>query len=318
MKAFLCLLVALFALSCVRTTQAQLTCTICQFVVGEVEKFIADNATETEILAKLADACVILANPKWIDACKGIVDEYGPNLIQHVINNEPPNVACAAVGLCNSSSIAAPVDKKLANKIKTINSEIGCGVCTFIVGAAETYVSNNATESEVLSFLEKDCALLGIKSWVATCQGTIATFGPEIITLVLDKQPADVVCSEIGLCSNSTKTAPAPAVPAPIKSSNNSIPCELCEMLVYYTEKFIASNKTEGEVIDELNKICSALPISSWATDCSNMVTEYGSTIVAYIVNEEPPQVVCTEIRLCSSSQASPAMHKQCSAGVRC
>jgi len=309
-------LVALFALSCVRTTQAQLTCTICQFVVGEVEKFLAQNATESEILAKLADACVILANPKWVTDCKDIVDTYGPNLIQHVINNEPPNVACTAVGLCNSSSLAV-VDKKLANKIKTINSEIGCGVCTFIVGAAENYVSNNATESQILAFLEKDCALLGIKSWVSTCQGTIATFGPEIIQLVLDKQPADVVCNEIGLCSNSTKTAPA-AAPVSMKSSNNTVPCELCEMLVYYTEKYIASNHTEGEVIDDLTKLCDDLPVSSWATDCSNMVVEYGSTIVAYIVNEEPPQVICTEIRLCSSSQASPAMHKQCSAGIKC
>lgn len=317
MKAFLCLLVALFALSCVRTTQAQLTCTICQFVVGEVEKFVAENATESEILAKLADACVILANPKWVQDCKDLVDTYGPSLIQHVINNEPPNVACAAVGLCNSSSLAV-VDKKLSNKIKTVNDDIGCAVCTFIVGKVEGYIANNSTESDILAFLEKDCEFLGIKSWVATCQGTVATFGPEIIQLVIDKQPADVVCTEIGLC-NSSKIAVA--APAPFKASgNDSIPCELCEMLVYYTEKLIASNKTEGEVIDELTKLCADLPVQSWATDCSNIVVEYGDAIVAYIVNEEPPEVVCTEIRLCSSSQTTPVvtMHKQCSAGIKC
>lgn len=318
MKAFLCLLFALFALSCVRTTQAQLTCTICQFVVGEVEKFLAENATESEILAKLEDACVILANPKWVQDCKDLVETYGPDLIQHVINNEPPNVACAAVGLCNSSSLAV-VDKKLSNKVKTIKDEIGCAVCTYIVTAAEGYIANNATESDILAFLEKDCELLGIKSWVATCQGTIATFGPEIIQLVIDKQPADVVCTEIGLCSNSS--APAVAAPAPKVSGNETVPCELCEMLVYYTEKYIASNKTEGEVIDELTKLCADLPIQSWATDCSNMVVEYGDAIVAYIVNEEPPQVVCTELRLCSSQQAPVkviTMHKQCSAGIKC
>lgn len=317
MKAFLCLLFALFALSCVRTTQAQVTCTICQFVVGEVEKFLAENATESEILSKLSDACVILANPTWVQDCKDLVQTYGPNLIQHVINKEPPNVACAAVGLCNSSSEA--VDKKLVNKIKTVKSDVGCAVCTYIVGAAETYIANNNTESDILTFLENDCKLLGIKSWVATCQGTIATFGPEIIQLVLDKQPADIVCSEIGLCSNSTKAV------APIKASNGTVVCEICEMLVYYTEKYIASNKTEGQVLTELSKVCSALPIQSWATDCANIVVEYGDAIIAYIVNEEPPQVVCTEIRLCTSAQApiksqdTPiAMHKQCSAGIRC
>jgi saposin len=317
MKAFLCLLVALFALSCVRTTQAQLTCTICQFVVGEVEKFVAENATESEILAKLADACVILANPKWVQDCKDLVDTYGPSLIQHVINNEPPNVACAAVGLCNSSSLAV-VDKKLSNKIKTVNDDIGCAVCTFIVGKVEGYIANNNTESDILAFLEKDCEFLGIKSWVATCQGTVATFGPEIIQLVIDKQPADVVCTEIGLCNSSKIEV---AAPAPYKASgNDTVPCELCEMLVYYTEKLIASNKTEGEVIDELTKICAALPIQSWATDCTNMVVEYGDAIVAYIVNEEPPEVVCTEIRLCASTKTAPVvtMHKQCSAGIKC
>jgi len=319
--AALCLLLCIFALSCVRTASAQgLGCTICQLIVGEVEKIIAANATESEVLQKLGDACIVLADPKWVAECKTLVNEYGPDLIQHIINKEPPNVACAAVGLCSNSSITTFASKTTITEIQSKSGSIGCAVCTYLVGIAENYVANNSSESDILGFFEHDCELLGIKTWVETCQGTVATFGPEIIQLVMNKQPADVVCKEIKLCNSSSVAAtPVAAVitpAAPVAGGNDTIPCELCEMLVDYTEKAIAANKTEGEIIDDLNKVCTDIPVKSWATDCTNMVVEYGDAIIAYLVNEEPPEVVCTELHLCSSSSSSSfrpkvTLHKQ-------
>jgi len=320
MKSVLCIL--LFASVLLSFAQASqppkveggVTCTICEFVVGEVEKFISENATESEILQKLEAACSILPSSLGA-ACKGLVAAYGPDLIQYVVNKESPAVACGAVGLCgNGTAVVAPLPKS-AN----IQSELSCGVCTYVVGMVENYLGQNTTESDVLTLIEKDCGLLKIKSWVATCQGTVATFGPEIIQLVISKQPASVVCSEIGLC-NASKVATPVAVKKPIaivsadpvpKSGNDTLGCDLCEMLVSFTEKYVAANKTEGEVIDLLDDACTKLPISSWAQTCTNMVNEYGDAIVAYIVNEEPPQVVCTELRLCEADERVALSFKQ-------
>jgi len=316
MKVALLVLFFAASLSCFRTASASqpLGCFICEYLVGEAEKYIASNATETEILAKLGDACTVLVNPSWVHECKTVVATKGPELIQYIINDETPEVACAQIGFsgCTASLAIAPP------KPVAVGDSVSCGICIYLVGLIEHYVENNATESEILAFLEKDCDLLGIKSWVAVCKSTVATFGPEIIKLVIDKQPADVVCAEIGLCSNSTVSVHpnpivhvVPAVPVkPVEKNDSSLTCTLCELLVSYTEKFIAENKTESEIIAELTGVCAILPIKTWATACDGMVKEYGAIIINYLINEEPPEVVCTEIKLCSSS--SIQFNKQC------
>ena len=53
-------------------------------MIGEIEKYLANNSTEQEIIAELEKACNIL--PKDIAAeCDTIVSTYGPELIQDLV-----------------------------------------------------------------------------------------------------------------------------------------------------------------------------------------------------------------------------------------
>ena len=53
-------------------------------MIGEIEKYLANNSTEQEIIADLEKACNIL--PKDIAAeCDTIVSTYGPELIQDLV-----------------------------------------------------------------------------------------------------------------------------------------------------------------------------------------------------------------------------------------
>ena len=55
-----------------------------QFVVGEIEKLLANNSTQQENIAELEKACNIL--PKSIAGeCDTIVSTYGPELIQDLV-----------------------------------------------------------------------------------------------------------------------------------------------------------------------------------------------------------------------------------------
>jgi len=294
-------------------------CPICEFVVNYVEKYLADNSTDQEILQKLADACSLLTDPSWVTKCKTFIDTDGEKLIQYIVNKESPEVVCAAVDLCNASSVAIAVPKPKSSNKASVSSDLLCGVCAYIVKAVEGYVQANATQQEILGLLEKDCTVLKDKNWISTCQGTIATFGPEIIGLVVQKQPPDVVCTEIGMCNSSKRAQDKmPQVPVPIfripMSPNATLVCLTCEVLVNFTEVLIANNKTETEIIQGLNDVCKFIPDKSWSADCTKMVEEYGSIIVNYLVNEEPPGVVCTELKLCKSSakQQCPASKAQC------
>jgi saposin len=301
----------LVSLCSVQVAQSQL-CVICEFVVGEVEKYLQNNATDYEIMGELDKACTLLTDPSWVSACKAFIEKEGPVLIAHIVAEEPPATVCSYVDLCNSSS-AIQYHKQAASA--GFGDDALCGVCTFLVGDVESYLQDNETESDILGFLEKDCDIFGIKSWVATCQGIVATFGPEIIKLVVAKQPADVVCTEIGLCnSSSNAVAAVHAAPPMPMDVNGTLVCELCDLLVNFTEKLVANNKTESEIIDGLKVVCNLIPIKSVSTTCTGMVEEFGSTIVEYLVNEEPPAVVCAQIGLCKSTK----VQKECFAPGKC
>lgn len=133
------------------------TCEICTFVVNLVEGYLQNNATEEQILTNLESDCKLLGNSGWIATCQGIIEAYGPDLITYLIDNETPELACAQVGLCSSASVQIT---------KVTADGVSCIACEFIARTVEGYLANNKSEAEILTLVEKDCSVLGVKSWV--------------------------------------------------------------------------------------------------------------------------------------------------------
>ena len=77
-------------------------CSICEAIVGFVESYIEQNATEAQIQARLDAACA-LTGP-YATECKALVDQYLPQIIQWVEKNETPDQICAQIGVCNKFS----------------------------------------------------------------------------------------------------------------------------------------------------------------------------------------------------------------------
>lgn len=111
----------LVSFSCtVQVARAQVFCTICEFIVGEAEKYLESNATDQVVLQELAKACTLLTDPTWIQDCKTFVEQEGEVLIAHIIAGEPPAQVCSYVDLCNSSaSFAHPSKVIQAAKAKS-------------------------------------------------------------------------------------------------------------------------------------------------------------------------------------------------------
>eukprot|EP01092_Planopodium_desertum_P002538 TRINITY_DN141297_c0_g1_i1.p2 TRINITY_DN141297_c0_g1~~TRINITY_DN141297_c0_g1_i1.p2 ORF type:complete len:120 (-),score=31.90 TRINITY_DN141297_c0_g1_i1:59-397(-) len=82
--------------------------------------------------------------------------------------------------------------------------------------------------------------------------------------------------------------------------SSQSIECTICEYVCQYAEQYISSNSTESEVEQLLDDACNDLgPVS---TECTALVNQYLSEIVQYLITNQPPNVICSEINLCSSN----------------
>jgi len=77
-----------------------INCDICVFAVGQIEDYIASNATETEIEHALDGACSLLG-PLY-QQCVDIVADV-PQYIADLESFETPQVVCNQVGVCTSS-----------------------------------------------------------------------------------------------------------------------------------------------------------------------------------------------------------------------
>lgn len=70
--------------------------------------------------------------------------------------------------------------------------------------------------------------------------------------------------------------------------------------------KLIDSNKTEEEIIEALDKVCSKLP-TSLSEECQEVVDTYGRSILSILLQEASPELVCSMLQLCSA-QGLPAL----------
>ncbi|KAN0055490.1 hypothetical protein ACTA71_008603 [Dictyostelium dimigraforme] len=79
-----------------------LECTICDFALKEVESYIDNSETVTEIETEVDKACDIFGGLK--STCVSLANQYLPQLISMLENNQNPDTICAEIKACPSSS----------------------------------------------------------------------------------------------------------------------------------------------------------------------------------------------------------------------
>ncbi|KAK5580165.1 hypothetical protein RB653_000178 [Dictyostelium firmibasis] len=281
MKYLIVLILALFAVSSVNAG-SNLECEFCEFAVGYAEKYIASNATETEVIDKIEKLCNFV--PSELEAtCDSLTSVYGKQFINTILNRESPSAFCAQIKICNTTTTTTTT--------KAVNGGIECEACAFIVGEVEKYLEGNATETQILKFLNTDCKIFGGDA--ATCQSLVDTYVPTIIKMLENDQPSSTVCSEIGLCGSNIQ-----------KPVEGAFECEVCGIVVTQCETYVKANKTESEIVALLDQYCSDLSIFKSA--CDTIVANSAPKIINLIMQNQNPSIICDEIGCCgSSSQAS-------------
>ncbi|XP_070545176.1 prosaposin-like isoform X1 [Ptychodera flava] len=163
------------------------TCALCEFVLRELDSMLADNATQSEIIAAVDQVCSLLPGSLGAE-CKSFVDEYGPAVIQLLISQIEPQQICTLIGLCTSNEVKVP-------KVQ----DTGCDVCKLAAQYLLTVLDKNATQQEIEQALEEVCSILpaSIKD---ECTSLVEEYGPVIFQL-LQSLTADEVCQVLGLCT---------------------------------------------------------------------------------------------------------------------
>jgi len=87
---------------CPKTTalpEGAVECTVCQWVIQELEVMLQSDRSEAAIEAALKKVCALL--PKSVrDVCDDFVVVYGPALIKLLVKEASPAKVCTMLGLC--------------------------------------------------------------------------------------------------------------------------------------------------------------------------------------------------------------------------
>jgi hypothetical protein len=88
----------------------------------------------------------------------------------------------------------------LENKI-THSSDIECGLCVWVSGIVENYLSKNETETKIENSIDKLCSALPGK-YGDLCKNVVEPRIPDLIQLIEQKESPDVICSQLKLCDS--------------------------------------------------------------------------------------------------------------------
>ncbi|KAN0036166.1 hypothetical protein ACTA71_005468 [Dictyostelium dimigraforme] len=81
----------------------------------------------------------------------------------------------------------------------------------------------------------------------------------------------------------------------------NALTCELCQFSVKAAEDLVTQNFTKNQIIPYLDSACSLLP-NQWASNCETIVNIYGLSMIKLVLENETPEVSCTQLGLCGSN----------------
>eukprot|EP01122_Echinamoeba_exundans_P004333 TRINITY_DN1435_c1_g1_i1.p1 TRINITY_DN1435_c1_g1~~TRINITY_DN1435_c1_g1_i1.p1 ORF type:complete len:326 (-),score=77.58 TRINITY_DN1435_c1_g1_i1:48-1025(-) len=279
-------------------------CTICNFLVNYIEKALASNSTEQAIIAKLDKVCNYFG--PFESQCQSFVAQEAPALIQLLLNKMPPAVVCAKVHACKNSTDVAEKIAKFIEQSEKSPQDASCGLCELVVSSVEQWLASNQTQAQIEQNLENVCnALPGGVSTL--CDNFVEQYLPLAIQWILNNEPAQTFCTQLGLCSSKRvsliRVLPKPAQHIPVPKDGSL--CGICQLTIASVEQWLQQNSSVSEVEQYLDQVCSLFP-SSISALCDGFVASYYPQAVQWILNNEPPQTFCTQIGVCSSLKPTP------------
>ncbi|XP_071754051.1 prosaposin [Centroberyx gerrardi] len=119
---------------------------------------------------------------------------------------------CGAVSHCQQSVWNKPQMKS-----------VPCDLCKEVLTVVEQLLKDNATESEILGYLEKACQLIPDQGLTAECKEMVDSYYPILIGIITGElEDPGVACGAMGLCSS--QQAALALVKAQEQLQSNEIP----------------------------------------------------------------------------------------------
>ncbi|XP_022877870.1 prosaposin-like isoform X1 [Olea europaea var. sylvestris] len=166
------------------------------------------------------------------------------------------------------------------------NNEL-CTLCEDFASEALNYLSENKTQTEIISILHKSCSK--IPTIKQQCNVLVDYYAPLFFLEVSTIQP-DYFCQKVDLCEQ--------AVSISQQLSKNT--CDICHHAVTEALLKLKDPDTQIEIIELLLKACNS--VEGYAKKCKRLVFEYGPLILVNAEQFLEKNDVCIALHACAST----------------
>ncbi|XP_049272569.1 uncharacterized protein LOC119398702 isoform X2 [Rhipicephalus sanguineus] len=259
-------------------------CDYCKLTVEFFYDELKKRETEEEIKLIVEKVCQLFPSSSR-DKCISTINTYVDMVISLVLQEFTPEQICQQLGFCAATIKSTPVipPKKV--------SDDTCDLCMVVAKFVYDKVKDERTEEKVKEALDQVCSLLP-SSLEQKCVEMVNNYYDMLVSLLVQELVPDEVCKELGLC---------PSSDVPSKKPTDE-ECDICKIVVKFVYNELQDNKTEEQVKNLLDKVCSLLPDSLKQT-CADTVNTYYDELVELIVKGFTPEQVCQELGLCPSAK---------------
>ncbi|CAN9499921.1 unnamed protein product [Ophioblennius macclurei] len=170
------------------------TCTICEFVMKQLESMLEDEATEEEVVEAVEKVCTFL--PSTLSGqCKDLVETYGKAIIELLVQQADPKTVCTVLALCNDAkrALVVALDKP------RFKAGGYCEVCKMAMNYIDNLLEQNATEAEIEEAVRKVCSFLP-GPYQKECDQLVEQYEPVLVQLLLQMLDPEFVCTKMGAC----------------------------------------------------------------------------------------------------------------------
>ncbi|CAA2995548.1 Prosaposin [Olea europaea subsp. europaea] len=166
------------------------------------------------------------------------------------------------------------------------NNEL-CTLCEDFASEALNYLSENKTQTEIISILHKSC--FKIPTIKQQCIVLVDYYAPLFFLEVSNIQP-ESFCQKVDLCEQ--------AVSISQQLSKNA--CDICHHAVTEALLKLKDPDTQLEIIELLLKACNS--VEGYAKKCKRLVFEYGPLILVNAEQFLEKNDVCIALHACAST----------------
>jgi phytepsin len=94
--------------------------------------------------------------------CKMVVEQYGDQIVEMLLEQMNPGKVCSSLGLCQyaAEGVSEPGIASVVDKDETLSNDPGCTVCEMAVVWAQNQLRQNRTREQIDAYLNQLCERL--------------------------------------------------------------------------------------------------------------------------------------------------------------